>query len=149
MLNTLLLATFCQSKNIDEIISDIKNNFDIMGDKIFILQDKSSKHKKILTYNIKKSGNTIFSDVISNTISLHRKKETNTLYTLNALNEIVKEQNNGEVSKDFTVNWEDYRNTLLITYYDDLSSKTVLKSINTSLIKIINIWGYNVRKQNG
>ena len=110
-----------------------------MGDKIFILQDKSSKHKKILTYNIKKSGNTIFSDVISNTISLHRKKETNTLYTLNALNEIVKEQNNGEVSKDFTVNWEDYRNTLLITYYDDLSSKTVLKSINTSLIKIINI----------
>jgi len=139
MLNTLLLATFCQSKNIDEIISDIKNNFDIMGDKIFILQDKSSKHKKILTYNIKKSGNTIFSDVISNTISLHRKKETNTLYTLNALNEIVKEQNNGEVSKDFTVNWEDYRNTLLITYYDDLSSKTVLKSINTSLIKIINI----------
>jgi len=149
MLNTLLLATFCQSKNIDEIISNIKDNFDIMGDKIFILQDKSSKHKKILTYNIKKSGNTIFSDVISNTISLHRKKETNTLYTLNALNEIVKEQNNGEVSKDFTVNWEDYRNTLLITYYDDLSSKTVLKSINTSLIKIINIWGYNVRKQNG
>jgi len=139
MLNTLLLATFCQSKNIDEIISNIKDNFDIMGDKIFILQDKSSKHKKILTYNIKKSGNTIFSDVISNTISLHRKKETNTLYTLNALNEIVKEQNNGEVSKDFTVNWEDYRNTLLITYYDDLSSKTVLKSINTSLIKIINI----------
>jgi len=149
MLNTLLLATFCQSKNIDEVISNIKDNFDIMGDKIFILQDKSSKHKKILTYNIKKSGNTIFSDVISNTISLHRKKETNTLYTLNALNEIVKEQNNGEVSKDFTVNWEDYRNTLLITYYDDLSSKTVLKSINTSLIKIINIWGYNVRKQNG
>jgi len=139
MLNTLLLATFCQSKNIDEVISNIKDNFDIMGDKIFILQDKSSKHKKILTYNIKKSGNTIFSDVISNTISLHRKKETNTLYTLNALNEIVKEQNNGEVSKDFTVNWEDYRNTLLITYYDDLSSKTVLKSINTSLIKIINI----------
>jgi len=139
MLNTLLLATFCQSKNIDEVISNIKDNFDIMGDKIFILQDKSSKNKKILTYNIKKSGNTIFSDVISNTISLHRKKETNTLYTLNALNEIVKEQNNGEVSKDFTVNWEDYRNTLLITYYDDLSSKTVLKSINTSLIKIINI----------
>lgn len=139
MSDTLLLATFCQSRNIQETIENIKDNFDILGGKVFLLQDKSSKYKKIITYNIMKSRDLVFSDIISNTISLHRKKETNTLYTLNALNEIVKTQNNGNTDDSFSVNWEEYRNCLLITYQDDTKNSSILKRINTSLIKIINL----------
>jgi hypothetical protein len=139
MSDTILLATFCQSRKIQETLENIKDNFDILGDKVFLLQDKSNKHKKILTYNVMKRENMVFSDIITNTISLHRKKETNTLYTLNALNEVVRSQNLGEISKDFSVDWESYRNTLLITYHDESKNASVLKIINTNLIKIINI----------
>lgn len=139
MSDTLLLATFCQSRKIQETLENIKDNFDILGRKVFLLQDKSNKYKKIITYNIMKSQGIVFSDVISNTISLHRKKETNTLYTLNALNEIVKTQNNGNIDNKFSVDWEQYRNSLLITYQDEVKKTTELRKINTNLIKIINI----------
>jgi len=139
MSDTLLLATFCQSRKVQETIEKINDNFDILGDKLFLLQDKSNKHKKIITYNIIKTENLLFSNIIGNTISLHRKKETNTLYTLNALNEIVRKQNDGVVDNKFSVNWEDYRNTLLITYQNDRDDSTELRIINTSLINIVNI----------
>jgi len=139
MSDTLLLATFCQSRKIQETLENIKDNFDILGNKVFLLQDKSSKYKKIITYNIMKTQGLVFSDVISNTISLHRKKETNTLYTLNALNEVVRLQNNGSTDDKFSVNWEDYRNCLLITYQNDINNENSLKKIETKLISIANI----------
>ena len=70
------------------------DNFELVGNKIFVLQDESDKFKKILTYNIVK-GDTLFSKIVKNTISLHRTKDINSLYTLNALNEVIRSQNNG------------------------------------------------------
>tara|TARA_R110000824_G_scaffold146823_1_gene315935 strand:+ start:4317 stop:4736 length:420 start_codon:yes stop_codon:yes gene_type:complete len=139
MSDTLLLATFVQSRSVADTIEKIKDNFDVIGDKIFLLQDKSNKHKKIITYNIMKNKEIIFPSVIHNTISLHRKKETNTLYTLNALNEIVKQQNDGKIDKEFSVEWDKYVNTLLITYQDEITGDNEIKIINTNLINIINI----------
>jgi hypothetical protein len=48
------------------------------------------------------------------TISINRKKETNTLYSINALNSLIKESNNGVLDKSFTINWVSYTNTLLL-----------------------------------
>jgi hypothetical protein len=138
MNDTLLLATFCKSRDVKDIISLISDSFEIVGGKIFVLQDESDRHKKILTYNIIKE-DIVFSDVIKNTISLHRKKETNTLYTLNALNEVVMEQNGGQLDPQFSVDWEPHRNTLLVTYKDDESGEQNLRRIETRLINIVNL----------
>ena len=67
------------------------------------------------------------------TISIHRKKHTNTLYTINAINELIKSANNGVLDKSFRINWENYRNQLLI------GSLNGLKVVNTKLFKIINL----------
>tara|TARA_Y100000310_G_scaffold344443_1_gene457234 strand:+ start:239 stop:658 length:420 start_codon:yes stop_codon:yes gene_type:complete len=139
MSDTLLLATFVRTQNINDVIDTISRNFDVVDNKLFMLQDVVNKHKKIITYNINKDKDVVFSDIIQNTISLHRKKETNTLYTLNALNEVVKEQNDGELNKSFSVDWNVYRNTLLITYKDDITGETYLKKINTKLLNIVNL----------
>jgi len=40
---------------------------------------------------------------VKNTISLHRKKITNTLYTINALNELIKTINNGVLDTKYQV----------------------------------------------
>ena len=53
-----------------------------------------------------------------NTISIHRKKETNTLYTVNALNEVIKDLNNGILDKTYVISWENYKNSLLLTNND-------------------------------
>ena len=138
MNDTLLLATFCKSRDVKDIISLISDSFEIVGGKIFVLQDESDRHKKILTYNIVKE-EIVFSDVIKNTISLHRKKETNTLYTLNALNEVVMDQNDGKLDSQFSVDWEPHRNTLLVTYKDDDTGEQNLRRIETRLINIVNL----------
>ena len=138
MNDTLLLATFCKSRDVRDIINLIGDSFEIVGGKIFVLQDESDRHNKILTYNIVKE-DVVFSEVIKNTISLHRKKETNTLYTLNALNEIVMEQNEGQLDPQFSVDWEPHRNTLLVTYKDDETGDQNLRRIETRLINIVNL----------
>ena len=138
MNDTLLLATFCKSRDVKDIINLINDSFEIVGGKIFVLQDESDRHKKILTYNIVKEV-VVFSDVIKNTISLHRKKETNTLYTLNALNEVVMDQNGGKLDPKFSVDWEPHRNTLLVTYKDDETGEQNLRRIETRLINIVNL----------
>ena len=136
--DTLLLATFCKARNVKETIDLIADEFEVVGGKIFVLQDESDRYKKILTYNIVKE-DVVFSEVIKNTISLHRKKETNTLYTLNALNEVVREQNSGVIDPKFSVDWVPHRNTLLVTYKDDETGDQHLRRIETRLISIVNL----------
>ena len=64
------------------------------------------------TYNVDSINLAHF---IPKTIALHRKKQTNTLYTINALNEVIKLLNNGKLDKSFPVPWEEYQNSLLLT----------------------------------
>ncbi len=135
--DTLLLATFCKARNVRTTIDLIMDNFELVGNKIFVLQDESDKFKKILTYNIVK-GDTLFSNIVKNTISLHRKKDINSLYTLNALNEVIRSQNNGELDEKFSVDWEQYKNTVLVTYKED-DGTNVLRKINTRLISVVNV----------
>ena len=135
--DTLLLATFCKARNVRTTIDLIMDNFELVGNKIFVLQDESDKFKKILTYNIVK-GDTLFSNIVKNTITLHRKKDINSLYTLNALNEVIRSQNNGELDEKFSVDWEDYKNTVLVTYKED-DGTNVLRKINTRLISVVNV----------
>ena len=58
---------------------------------IYILQNKGNLDELFITYNI----DTAFQPdtPLENTILIHRKKESNSLYTINALNELVKEEN--------------------------------------------------------
>lgn len=138
MPNNLLLATFVRNNNVRYTVELIKNNFQLVGNKIFVLQDLSDNNKKILTYNIL-NNNVVFSDIINNTISLHRKQETNTLYTLNALNEIVKSENNGVLNVNYSVNWEEWENSVIVTYKNDETGNFELKKIDTKLNNIIKL----------
>jgi hypothetical protein len=66
-----------------------------------------------ITYNILNEGKEF--PKFPNTISIHRKKQTNTLYTLNAMNQIIKDENDGVFDRSYPVKWELYNNSLIIT----------------------------------
>ena len=86
----------------------------------------------MLTYNID-LGNSNGEFAIGNTILVHRKKQTNTLYTINALNECIKICNNGVLDTTYQLDWENYRNTMLLTNDEGL------KRIQTEVDDIIYI----------
>ena len=126
-----LFATFSKKEDIDETIDTITNRYAILYNKIFILESKDSD-ELVCTYNID-PGNLSTATVLPNTILVHRKKESNSLYTINALNTLIKSLNNGYADPNYRVNWNDYRNTILLTNGPDL------RKLETTIYKIINL----------
>jgi hypothetical protein len=126
-----LFATFSKKEDIDEIIEVIAGRYSILFNKIFILESKDSD-EFICTYNID-PGNLSTMSVLPNTILLHRKKESNSLYTINALNTLIKSLNNGYADPNYKINWSDYKNTILLTNGPDL------RKLETTIYKIVNI----------
>lgn len=124
-----LFCTFSTAGNLDSTIEDIKNRYTILYNKMFVLYSKNEDEFAI-TYNVD-LGNV--SDFLPGAILVHRKKETKTLYTINALNLLIKELNNGVLNNKFQIKWEDYRNCILLTKGPEL------RKLNTQLYKIIEI----------
>ena len=112
-MKTQLLATFCKRNRLYETIDLIIACNDIVFDKIYVFQNENDYHQLICTYNVEATDDYIDSSV--DTISIHRKKQSNSLYTINALNELVKKLNNGVLDNSFPIPWENYRNRLLLT----------------------------------
>jgi predicted Zn-dependent protease len=130
-MNNRLYCTFTTLDAYEEIANAIKSSYVILFNKIFVL--KSLNEEKImLTYNVDMN-NSAADSIIDNTILVHRKKQTNTLYTINALNELIKSLNNGVLDKSFVVNWNDYRNCILLIQTEGFNR------IDTKIKEIINL----------
>ena len=111
-MNNRLYCTFTTNDDVEEIIEKIKNSYVILFNKIFVLESLDGE-KIMLTYNVDMN-NSSTNNIIDNTILVHRKKQTNTLYTINALNELIKSLNNGYLDKKYVINWNDYKNCILL-----------------------------------
>ena len=131
-MKTQLLATFTTKTDLDKTIENIKGAYTIAFSKIYVLQNENNINELICTYNVDLEAGADYNDV-KGTISLHRKKHSNTLYTINALNEVIASLNNGLVDSKFIVPWENFKNTLMVTNSDGLNK------IPTRIYKIIKI----------
>ena len=104
---------------------------ELTGESRFDMEDYAKINWKI---NEKLTLTNIFDyNDVKGTISLHRKKYSNTLYTINALNECIKNLNNGVLDEKFMIPWENFQNMLMVTNSEGLSK------INTRIYKIVNI----------
>ena len=115
MARTNLLCTFAHRKDLTLIIDYIKQSYIIVEKKIFVFNDAEKPNDLYVTYNVDPKEDY---RKTQNTILIHRKKDTNSLYTVNALNEIIKAVNNGVLDKSFIVDWNNYKNSLLLTNQD-------------------------------
>ena len=128
-LNNKLFCTFTTLEGIGGLVKNLSSKYSIMYNKIFVLYIKSND-EYVITYNVDQ-GNV--QDIPDNTILVHRKKETNTLYTINALNELIKSLNGGVVDTKFPIDWQHYKNCVLLTQHNEL------KQLNTKIHKIIEL----------
>jgi hypothetical protein len=124
-----LFCTFTTEETLDSVLEQIQERYKIIYNKIFVLYSKS-QGEYICTYNVDFGNIGTF---LENTILVHRKKESNTLYTINALNTLIKELNGGVLDTSYRINWPDYRNCVLLTKGPEL------KRVNTKLYKIIEL----------
>ena len=124
-----MLFRSTSADGLEPLIEDISHSYTVMYNKMFVLFVKST-NEYVVTYNVDQ-GNV--NDIPENTILVHRKKETNTLYTINALNELIKKLNGGVVDMAYRVNWPHYKNSILLTQHNEL------KQLNTKVFKIIEL----------
>ena len=128
-LNNKLFCTFTDLDGLDALIEDIQSKYTIIYNKMFVLEIVG-KDEYVVTYNVDQ-GNV--QTIPENTILVHRKKESNTLYTINALNELIKKLNGGVVDTSYKIDWQHYRNCVLLTQHNDLNQ------LNTKIHKIIEV----------
>ena len=128
-LNNKLFCTFTTLEGVNDLVDSIQRSYTVMYNKIFVLEVKNN-NEYVLTYNIEMAN---IASIPENTILVHRKKESNTLYTINALNTLIKELNDGYLDPSYKVDWNDYRNCILLTRGNEL------KRINTRLHKIVEL----------
>jgi len=110
-------------------IDELSKFYNIVDGKVYVLQSGLHRDDVFLTYNAEKTSNHFF----QNTISVHRKKEYNIIYSINALNELIKSENNGVVSTSYQIQWENYRNSFITARDGNV------KITPTKLIKIVKI----------
>jgi len=125
-----LFCTFSPKEGLEDTLREINREYTILYKKIFVLASPESE-EFLCTYNIEIEGSQ--TKILPNTILLHRKKESNTLYTINALNTLIKQLNGGVLDTSFPINWQDYKNSVLLTQGEDL------KRLNTTIHKIVAI----------
>ena len=131
-MRTQLLCTFTTKDGINEVVRDINNSYSIAFSKIYVLQNEENTNELICTYNVDANDGVDY-NAVKGTISLHRKKHSNTLYTINALNEVVANLNNGVIDSKFMVPGENCRNMLLISNSEVFSNFWTL-SVKTLII---------------
>jgi hypothetical protein len=124
-----LFCTFSSEQHLEQVINTIQDKYTIIYNKIFVLYAKS-QDEYIVTYNIE-LGNV--SNFLENTILVHRKKESNSLYTINSLNRLIESLNGGVLDTSYKINWMDYQNCILLTKGNEL------RRINTKLFRIIEL----------
>jgi hypothetical protein len=112
-MKTQLLCTFTTKELLQKTLQDIRETYVIVYNYIYILQNKSNLDELYITYNI----NTEYkpTQALEDTILIHRKKESNTLYTINALNQLVKEENGGILDKTYVIDWSKFKNSIILT----------------------------------
>lgn len=129
-MKTQLVCTFVKKFQIEKTLDDIKYEFTVLNDKVFLLKSGELMNELVLSYNVLLDSHK---DFLPGSILVHRKKETNTIYTINALNELIMTLNNGRLDKTFPINWETYRDVML------LKKPTGLKTLKTEVVRVYSL----------
>ncbi len=135
---SVLIGSFIKSKGVPKKVA--RSIVEMFGvNKVFIFNMLNTDNKYLLTFNISKTEKqqklAEYKEKFSNTIQLHRNKDTNTLYTINSLNKVIQIQA-GQKNKDHKVNWDLYRNSLLLLK-QFATEEAKLDVVQTKLCEVI------------
>lgn len=130
-MNTQLLCLFTTKEELDKSVEFVLNQYILTNPNVFVLENKINVGELYITFNVEKGSSAIPSQW--KTILVHRKKQSNTIYTINALNEVVKSKKGGVLDNSYMIDWDEFKNCIITTSsigYKKIPTK-VFKSFNT------------------
>jgi hypothetical protein len=130
-MNTQLLCLFTTKGELDKSVEFVLNQYILTNPNVFVLENKINEGELYITFNVEKGSSAIDSEW--KTILVHRKKQSNTIYTINALNEVVKSKTGGILDNSYMIDWDEFKNCIITTSsigYKKIPTK-VFKSFNT------------------
>lgn len=106
-----LLCTFTTLQELPSCIAKIHKTYQVdQVSNMKCYQYVESPNNVVCIYNT-----TAATNRMSDTITINRKKETETLYSINALNTLIRDLNNGVLDKSYRVDWINYKNKLMLS----------------------------------
>ena len=129
-MKTQLVCTFVKKYQIEDMLDEIRREFTVLNDKAFLLKSTELTNELVLSYNVLLDSHKTF---LPGSILVHRKKETNTIYTINALNELIMNLNNGILDKSYPIDWIKYQDTML------LKKPEGLKMLKMEIVKVYSL----------
>jgi len=124
-----LICLFTSEDILNHTVSMISKTYEVVYGRIFVLSIKESE-ELVCSFNVEKEKQY---KQLPGAMLVHRKKDTNTLYTINSLNALIRKENNGISDSKFSVDWTKFANSLLVT------SNNELKVLQTDVYQIIKI----------
>jgi len=128
-MNNRIFCTFSEEDSLENTIEQLKHKYTILYGRMYVLYSPDSQ-TYLTTYNVDTENISCFP---KDTILVHRKKESKTLYTINALNLLIKKLNNNKLDTHFPIKWEDYQNSLLLV------KNLEFVKLNTQLRKVVEV----------
>ncbi len=128
-MNTQLLCLFTYKNELETSLDFIMSNYTLVNPNVFVLESKLIDTELFITFNVEKGSAPI--DSKWKTILVHRKKQSNTIYTINALNEVVKSKTGGMLDNSYMIDWEEFRNCILTT--SNLGYKKIPTKVHKTL----------------
>jgi len=122
---TILLASFVHIDNVNTFIEYLSTQFDIEKDKVFGYKLISDESQIVITFKIiLKDGIQInLKDFFQNSVIIHKRGDA--LYTINALNELIKTKIDGDIGnidmKSVKIDWVEYQGKLILIDNQKLS----------------------------
>ena len=130
-MNTQLLCLFTTKGELDKSVEFVLNQYILTNPNVFVLENKINEGELYITFNVEKGSSAIDSEW--KTILVHRKKQSNTIYTINALNEVVKSKTGGVLDNSYMIDWDEFKNCIITT------SSIGYKKIPTKVFKSFNV----------
>lgn len=109
-----LLCTFTYLDKLPTCLGEIYKTHDVQNvTNVKCYSYVETPNNVVCIYNVSSEGRRM-----KDTISINRKKESNTFYSINALNSLIRSLNNGVLDKTFRIEWSNYQDMILLSDMD-------------------------------
>ena len=127
----IIIGTFVKKNKILSFIETLKNEFGIKLEKLFVYSIDTNKREYLVTF--KTFDKERFIKNLGNATVMH--VTNGCLFSINALNKLIEKDNEGSElpNNEFVVDWDKYKDKLIIITNGELSISNLTKIEDKSL----------------
>ena len=129
--NGIIIGTFVKKNKILSFLETLKHGFKVNLDKVFVYSIDTNKREYLVTF--KTFDKDRFIKNLGNATVMHVKNGC--LFSINALNKLIEKDNEGSElpNNEFVVDWDKYKDKLIIITNGELSISNLSKIEDKSL----------------